>query len=198
MQKLDGTLKDKDGKPSLYNQKKWKFLLDAPFKISGKCCDIMKKLPFKLYEKETGRKPFIGTTTDESFLRKSAYLRAGGCNLFNSKRATSKPLSIWTEQDILQYIKQNNLPIAKVYGEVVQAEVFGDEGYLQQIMFDGGQLITTGVPRTGCMFCMFGVHLEKGENKFQRMKRTHLKQYNFCINKLGIGEALSFIGVKYG
>ena len=28
---------------------KWKFLIDAPFKISNKCCDVMKKAPVKNY-----------------------------------------------------------------------------------------------------------------------------------------------------
>lgn len=28
---------------------KWKFLLSAPFNCSEKCCDIMKKKPFKKY-----------------------------------------------------------------------------------------------------------------------------------------------------
>ena len=34
---------------------KWHYMLDAPFKISERCCDIMKKQPFKIYEKLTGR-----------------------------------------------------------------------------------------------------------------------------------------------
>ena len=47
------------------------------------------------------------------------------------------------------------------------------------------------------MFCMFGAHLEKEPNRFQRLKETHPKQYDYCINKLGIGEVLDYIGVKY-
>jgi hypothetical protein len=44
---------------------------------------------------------------------------------------------------------------------------------------------------------MFGVHLETGENRFQRMKRTHPNTYNYCINELGIGHCLDLIKVKY-
>jgi 3'-phosphoadenosine 5'-phosphosulfate sulfotransferase (PAPS reductase)/FAD synthetase len=40
---------------------KWSFLIDAPFPVSAKCCDIMKKKPVKRYGKQTGRKPIIGT-----------------------------------------------------------------------------------------------------------------------------------------
>jgi hypothetical protein len=54
-----------------------------------------------------------------------------------------------------------------------------------------------GEKRTGCMFCMFGVHIEKGENKFQRMKILHPKHYKYCMEKLGLKEVLEFIGVKY-
>lgn len=31
----------------------------------------------------------------------------------------------------------------------------------------------------------------------QRLKKTHTKQYNYCINKLKLGEVLDYIGVKY-
>lgn len=43
LQKLLGTALDKEGNKSKYNHHKWKFLLDAPFKISSKCCNVMKK-----------------------------------------------------------------------------------------------------------------------------------------------------------
>ena len=49
---------NKSGRGCVSN--KWKFLIDAPFKISNKCCDIMKKNPSKEYEKRTGRKPYLG------------------------------------------------------------------------------------------------------------------------------------------
>lgn len=59
------------------------------------------------------------------------------------------------------------------------------------------KLELTGVDRTGCMFCMFGCHLEEEPNKFQRMKETHPQIYDYCINKLGLGKVLDYIGVKY-
>lgn len=34
------------GKISPYNKSKWKFLLDAPFPISNRCCDVMKNKQF--------------------------------------------------------------------------------------------------------------------------------------------------------
>lgn len=108
-----------------------------------------------------------------------------GCNSFTTNK--SNPLGFWTEQDILKYIHDNELPIAKVYGDVYQKDLFGSDFSL------------TGVDRTGCMFCMFGVHLEKGKNRFQRMKTTHPQIYDYCIRDsgLGLGKVLDFIGVPY-
>lgn len=161
---------------------KWKFLVDAPFKISDQCCGIMKKKPCYKYEKETGQKPIVGILACESCKRIQDYNRFG-CNAFSAKRPISRPLAIWTEQDILQYLKQKNISISSIYGDIIET--------------DCGDLRLTGVDRTGCMFCMFGVHLEKEPNRFQRMKITHPKIYDYCINKLGIGRVLDFIGVKY-
>lgn len=48
-----------------------------------------------------------------------------------------------------------------------------------------------------CMYCMFGVHLEQGENRFHRMRRTHPKIYDYCMNSLGIKEVLEYINVAY-
>jgi 3'-phosphoadenosine 5'-phosphosulfate sulfotransferase (PAPS reductase)/FAD synthetase len=150
---------------------KWKYLIEAPFCVSDKCCDYLKKAPIATFEKQTGFKPFIGTLATESNQRKMQYVRSGGCNVFGVKKPTSKPLSIWTTDDIWQYIEDQNLSYSTIY----------DKGETQ----------------TGCMFCMFGVHLEKEPNRFQRMKLTHPKQYDYCINKLGLGQVLDYIGVRY-
>lgn len=162
--------------------KKWQFLKDAPFKISDECCNVLKKNPVKVYEKENKRYPFIGKLAEESYKRIQDYLKTG-CNAFKAKRPVSNPLGFWTEQDILKYIKEFNIPYASVYGEILQDEK--------------GKYYTTGEQRTGCMFCMFGIHLEKNPNCFQRMAVTHPKQYDYCINKLGCGKVLDYIGVDY-
>ena len=171
---------------SKFNKGKWEFLLDAPFKISDECCNEMKKKPFKKYEKETGKVPFIGTLAAESQQREAVYLKTG-CNSFNSNKPKSTPLGFWTEQDILQYIFENNLTICSVYGDIVEeSDMLGNKSYR-----------ATGEQRTGCMFCMFGCHLEKEPNRFQRMKYTHPKQYKYCMEKLNLKEVLDYINVKY-
>ena len=148
---------------------KWKFLVDAPFMIGDGCCDVMKKRPAKKFEKESGLHPFLGTMACNSQLRRQKYLKSG-CNAFESKRQTSTPLGFWLEEDVWEYIKSNDIPYSKIYD-------MGEEN-------------------TGCMFCMYGVHKDK-INKFQRMKETHPKLYDYCINKLGCGKVLDYINVNY-
>ena len=106
LRRLNGELTDSKGNYSQFNQEKYKFFLEAPFEISDKCCDIMKKKPAHEYEKETGRKPIIATMATESIMRTQKWLQEG-CNAFNVTRPKSKPMSFWTEQDVLLYIKEN-------------------------------------------------------------------------------------------
>ena len=197
LKQFNGEYLNKNGEISIYNIKKWKFLLDAPFKIHNQCCDVMKKKPARQYTKETGRKPIIGTMASEGQLRYVAWLKTG-CNAFDKKEPSSQPLSFWTEQDILHYIKQFDVPYCSVYGDIVPDD-------------EGGLLKTTGCNRTGCIFCMFGCHLEKEPNRFQQLKETHPRQYEYCIGGgeyvdgkwqpskegLGLGKVLDYIGVKY-
>ena len=207
---------EKTLKESLYRQDKWRFLLDANFDISSFCCDVMKKKPSKAYEKKTGRKAIIGTMAWESQNRKTAWLKHG-CNAFESNHPSSQPLSFWTEQDILHYIKKYDVPYCSVYGDIV-IDLFDGMPDEQMSIIDylgnygpEDTLKTTGCDRTGCIFCMFGCHLEKEPNRFQMLKKTHPRQYEYCIgggeivdgkwqpNKegLGLGKVLDFLGVKY-
>lgn len=201
MKYFDNTAVDRFGNISKFNCPKWKFLIDAPFPVSNKCCDVMKKGPCKVYEKQSKRKPIIGTMAAESTLREKSWIKTG-CNAFESKRPTSQPLSFWTEQDVLHYIKQYNVPYCPVYGEIKVDDKPEFEGQMNWIDYLGcyepqDRLTTTGCSRTGCMFCMFGAHLEKEPNRFQRMKVTHPKQYAYCMDKLGLREVLEYIGVPY-
>ena len=144
---------------------KWRYLLDAPFAISHKCCEVLKKRPFKLYERMTGRKPIIGMMAEESNLRAITY-RARGCNAFSNKRPTSNPMMFWLKSDTKAYVKKYNLPYSKIY----------DMGY----------------DRTGCMFCMFGAHFAD-DRRFKLMKETHPAQYKYCMNKLGCRGVMNYV-----
>lgn len=175
---LNGERKGKNGEISQFNYTKYRPLLYVDFNISHYCCRVMKKTPVHNYGKESGKVPITAQTAEESMLREKQWL-VNGCNGFNMKRPISNPMSFWMEQDILQYIKENNLPIASVYGEIVEQ---GNNG--QCCMEGCGKLCTTGCDRTGCIFCGFGAHLDcksGGKSRFERLKRTHPKQYAYCM-----------------
>ena len=88
-------------------------------------------------------------------------------------------MSFWTEQDVLEYIKAEGIAIAPVYGDIVTVD--GDGFEYAQTLLSECKYKTTGCSRTGCIFCGFGAHLDKGESRFQRLKRTHPKQYDYCM-----------------
>ena len=147
---------------------KWHKLIDAPFNISEKCCDVMKKKPCKKYEKENKRKPFIGTMAENSLQRKFSYMQTG-CNNFKSGK--SNPLGFWLEKEIWDYIKNKKLEYCSIYD--------------------------TGVTNTGCIYCMFGIQRDKTPNRFQCMKKSHPQLYNYCMNNLNLKEVLDYIDIKY-
>lgn len=207
-QRLYGKYLDKDGNKSPYNCEKWAFLLNAPFMISDSCCKVMKKGPMHRYESKAGQHPITAMMAEESRLRRLKWQRTG-CNAFDGKRPMGKPMSFWAEQDVLHYLVGAEIPYCSVYGDIVASD--GENEYTSTLTEQ--PLRCTGCQRTGCMFCGFGAHLEKGENRFQRMKRTHPRHYDFCIGGgafdpadglwkptakgLGYARVLDFIGVAY-
>ena len=183
---LNGTYLTSRGNTSFFNCSKWKYLMNAPFKISNKCCYIMKKDPAHKYGKQSGKYPIIATMTIESVQRKSNWIM-NGCNAFDSKNPSSQPMSFWTEQDVLNYIKTYATPYTSVYGDIIEDQ--------------NGKLKTTLCDRTGCVFCGFGCHREKEPNRFQSLKITHPKLWEYCMRPkeqggLGMKEVLDYINVK--
>lgn len=163
---LDGTYISRYGKPNFISVKKWKFIKEAPFKISHRCCNVMKKEPLKTYTKIENRVPMTAEMASESALRRQTWLK-NGCNVYDEKKPKSTPMAFWTEEDVLQYIKENSLEICSVYGDIIQ---------------EGDILKTTGCQRTGCMYCGFGCHLHN-DQRFVKMKETHPKQYEWIMKK---------------
>lgn len=165
-----------DGTPTRFKlSEQWKYLLNAPFNIGSGCCKEMKLKSIAEYVKKTGRVPIMGTTASESALRAQKFLQYGFYNL-EGKKAQCTPMSIWTDDDVWEYIHHFNLPYCKIY----------DMGY----------------DRTGCVFCMFGAHLDKEPNRFQKLQRTHPDLWRYCMKPyddggLGLREVLEFMGIPY-
>ena len=190
------------GNKSQFALEKCKFFLEAPFDISNICCSVMKKNPMHRYYRQTGRKPILATMASESRLRTTAWLK-NGCNGFDLTIPTSTPMSFWTEQDVLLYIKENNLPICSVYGDVVidysaMGQCENQMSFADYGIFDNERplLKTTGCARTGCVLCAFGAHLEK-DSRFLRLKETHPKLHNLLYvlknNGVTYAEAIDWV-----
>jgi 3'-phosphoadenosine 5'-phosphosulfate sulfotransferase (PAPS reductase)/FAD synthetase len=113
----------------------------------------------------------VGTMAEDSMLRRQKYLRYGCVNMYDQKKPMSYPMMLWTGKDVWEYIRSRGVKYSKIY----------DMGYKS----------------TGCMFCMFGVHLEHEPNRFQMMQKTHPKLWNYCINKLDLRTPLEYINVSY-
>ena len=165
-----------DGSPTRFKlSEQWKYLLNAPFNIGSGCCKEMKMKPIAEYVRQTKRVPIIGTTASESALRAQKFMQYGFCVL-DGKKAQCTPMSIWTDDDVWEYIHRFNLPYCKIY----------DMGY----------------DRTGCVFCMFGAHLDPEPNRFQKLQRTHPDLWRYCMKPyedggLGLREVLEFMGIPY-
>lgn len=206
--RIHGELLTPSGEKSPFCCDNWEYLLYAPFWVSGECCRIMKKSTAHSYESKSKLKSMTAMMAKESRQRMINWQKTG-CNAFDGKRPMSKPMSFWTEQDVLHYLRDENIPYCSVYGEIVASD--GEHDYASTLIEK--PLHCTGCQRTGCMFWGFGAHLEKGENRFERMKHTHPKHYDFCIgggaydpadgmwkpneNGLGYGRVLDYIGVRY-
>ena len=107
---MNGESLDKNGKKSIYNCEKYKYLLDAPFAISARCCYYMKKAPLNKFERQSGRHPITGVLACESKLREQSYLKFG-CNGYERRRPLSQPLAFWREEDILRYLRMTGIPL---------------------------------------------------------------------------------------
>lgn len=170
-----------EGKNDFANYQKHKHLLAAPFKISERCCKYLKKDPFKKYQQLTGAGIMIATLASESSQRKNSWLR-NGCETVQEGKAKLAPLSFWTEQDILEYIFTRKIKIPSIYGKVIYTDKFE----------------LTGIKRTGCMWCLFGMKYDREENRIDRIKAKYPKIFDHMMRPiqeggLGYEEVLVFL-----
>ena len=182
LQMMEGNFKNPNSTKSIYNKEKWQFMLFAPFEISNKCCSVMKKGPAHNYGNKTQRHPITAEMASESKLRSQQWIN-NGCNGFDMKRPKSTPMSFWFEQDVLAYIKLNNIEIASPYGEIKAiyrdriTQVDGQMNiadFAEFGVFDREipEFETTGCGRTGCITCGFGIHLDKPScNRLYQIER---------------------------
>lgn len=158
---------------TLYNKTyhlahKWLHFMDEDIPISPRCCDEFKKKPAK----QLGLNPIIGTRIQESAERKNAWKKTG-CNSYSmdGKHGVSRPLSLFTDEDIETYVIENNVQLSALYTQY-QAK------------------------RTGCCICPYGAHLEDGPlPRFDLLKLLEPKRYEHFM-RTPLRRILLLSGVK--
>lgn len=164
----------------------------APFKVSADCCYWMKELPADMWAKSHNSWPFLGLMQSEGGQRELGLVK-NGCNYVGKSTARSCPLNYFSRQDLLQLALDLNVPVPKIYGEIVRDP--------------DGTLRTTRAQRTGCSMCGFGIHMEHRPHRFDRLREDNPKEwkfwmYNCCTDpatgeKFGWGRVLDYIGVEW-
>lgn len=162
-----------------------------PFKVSSKCCEIMKERPCDMWAKENNSKPFLGLMASEGGRRQEA-LEEHGCNYFGKTTIRSAPFAPFLRNDLLQLALDLDVPVPEIYGRIERDP--------------NGNLRTTGAQRTGCEMCGFGVHMEKRPHRFDKLYDRNPRAWDYWMNKCctdndgnkyGWGLVLDYIGVEW-
>ena len=154
----------------------------APFKVSAECCKWMKEKPAQDWQKTNNMIPYLGLMASEGGQREMG-LTKNGCNYYGKTTIRSCPFAIFSRQDILQLALDLNVPVPKIYGEIVRDS--------------NGELRTTRAQRTGCSMCGFGIHIENRPHRFDRLREDNLKEWHFWMYTMGWGKVLDYIGVGW-
>lgn len=163
----------------------------APFKVSDRCCYYLKEKPCDDWAKEHNSVPYLGLMASEGGRREKS-LKMHGCNYYGKTTTRSAPFAIFERQDILQLALDLNVPVPEEYGEIKRDK--------------NGKLYTTKAQRTGCTMCGFGIHMEERPHRFDRLRETDPKQWDFWMNNVcvdengeryGWGRILDYIGVEW-
>ncbi len=174
--------------PKINNELKQYFTkYDNYYFYSEKCCDFVKG-----GLKHDKRPSFIGTMANESEMRKKSWIE-NGCNITNKRIMKSRPLSIWTEKDVWNYIKEFNLEVNPAYG-------YNKNEDEQNLRFT----------RLGCTSCPFGSHIENKinerlsksnkdlifQNRFEKLKEFYPTLYTSQVISTGMYKILIDMGIE--
>lgn len=214
--KLSG--KNSDGSDSEFRQMFKKYLPIAEkakergIVISPFCCNKQKEEPAREFEAQSGKYPVLGLRAEESLRRRNGWFRVG-CNAYDTKTVRdvetgeikevkndfpqSKPISIFSEQDVLQYILKYKLELPPPYG------VIKNKGNLVGQMTIYGEvapcctLCCSKEQRTGCCFCPIACHLNNFE-KFKNLRHSFPKLFDYCMEELGEKALLDLVVECFG
>lgn len=161
------------------------------FKVPSRCCYYMKEKPAGDWAKEHNSYPYLGLMASEGGQREKGLMK-NGCNYYGKTTVRSCPFAIFTQQDLLQLALDLNVPVPEIYGTIKRDET--------------GRLYTTKAQQTGCSMCGFGIHIEKRPHRFDRLRESDPKEWEYWMTKCcedengekyGWGMVLDCIGVEW-
>ena len=175
--------------------------------MSDKCCYYLKEKPCNDYAKESGRFPYMGLMASEGGRRQKA-LMLNGCNYISPGTKRSAPFAIFNRQDILtlalemeDYYHAHWRDFGESEIETIIPAIYGE------IVRDAdGTLRTTKAQRTGCSMCGFGIHMEGRPHRFDLLRESNPKEWEFWMKHIyqdedgkwwGFGDVLDYIGVGW-
>ena len=160
------------------------------FKVSSKCCYYLKEKPCDDWAKAHNSVPFLGLMASEGG-RRAKSLMINGCNYWGKSTVRSCPFAIFEREELLRLALDLHVPVPEIYGEITERD---------------GHLITTGAQRTGCSMCGFGIQLEKRPHRFDKLKESNQKEWEFWMRNCckdpdgtpyGWGRVLDYIGIEW-
>ena len=164
---------------------KWLPLLIAPFELTDECCGILKH--GNIPEDFSDWVNMTAEMAEESRKRLTAY-QSTGCNesIVPGKGGKSKPMGPMVLQTVLRNVYENKIPLFKYYGEIIKEE----EKYR-----------TSGMFRTGCALCGFGLEFEP--DRFVRLYELEPARVRFAFKSrakggLGYKEAFEYCNKHCG
>jgi 3'-phosphoadenosine 5'-phosphosulfate sulfotransferase (PAPS reductase)/FAD synthetase len=148
----------------------------AGLKITEKCCDHLKKKPMHKWDKTMGvTAHFTGVRCSESRARRLAWIQKGALYqaITHHNMWIANPLAFWTEDDVVRYLKDNELVV------------------LKPDTVNGG---------SGCVTCLFGSMAREQEgvpNAMQDLKTRNPKMWKEALDGWGYREVLDTLQVPY-
>lgn len=142
---------------------------DFDIRVSNSCCLILKKKPFKKYNKENDIKGYIlGERIAEGGIRATntaKRINEGGkiCTKTKGDYIVKLPIIDWTDQDIEKFIEKYNIPLSKAYTQ---------QGY----------------KRTGCFLCPYALQINENLEKLYRYENNRYKASMFWLKDVYIAQ----------
>jgi len=141
-------------------------------KISQHCCTVLKKEPSQRICEERGiQVTIMGIMAAESRRRMISFCENGPLYQLSSGKYHCHPMGIWTDDDVWQYIRENDVPYSPLY----------------EMGFTDSKGEFHNIKRNGCFGCCTDIQFPN--NHMSMLRRTHPELWQLVMEK-GMAEQL--------